>query len=614
MAITRTDAPLRTPAARPWLRRVWYAVMLALAVAPPFGIVGYMVYSGLVSRESHHIVMPYEGVYWNAAQLQIAYERFETQVLLYRNGIDEDGDAVRASYARLLARLDDASNTTRTPEGHEALLARQREILRQLRTALASIELDVQNLQGERQRTLRIIGVLRQNAPAVSELASGRRLMDAAEHEAIYYDFQAKRRYLIYSGILLGLLSAGATSLLLLNGYRRTRLIEQQRAALAAEHQATRAAREAGVAKDTFLGMISHELRTPLHAIVSSIELLGLNLRNEADRKIIQRLETGARHLEAQMRDLTDYARLGAGKLELRMAVFDPAELLESIVDANAPAATSKGLHLRGDYTGKRGPLESDPHRVRQIVTNLVTNAIKYTDAGSIDVHFARSETRLDITVTDTGPGISREQLPLIFQEFTQLDSSSTRRFDGAGMGLAVVRGLVELLGGTIEVSSEVGEGAAFRVSLPAASVERMPELGETQADAPGSRKSRVLVIDDHEAIRESLIEMLTHLGYWAVGAPDVDSALAWLRAYDADVILADLHMPGKDGYSFANEYRARTAPGGSVPIIAVSAYVPELVDPSASVLFFDYLLKPVRYDVLKAAVHRAATARRRAA
>ena len=117
--------------------------------------------------------------------------------------------------------------------------------------------------------------------------------------------------------MLLALLSAAATTLLLLNGYRRTRLIQQQRAALEAEHQATRAAREASVAKDAFLGMISHELRTPLHAIVSSVELLGLNLR-EADRKIIQRLETGARHLEAQMRDLTDYARIGAGKLELR--------------------------------------------------------------------------------------------------------------------------------------------------------------------------------------------------------------------------------------------------------------------------------------------------------
>ncbi len=145
--------------------------------------------------------------------------------------------------------------------------------------------------------------------------------------------------------------------------------------------------------------MISYELRTPLHAIVLSVELLSLNLRAEGDRKIIERLEAGARHLEAQMRDLTDYAWLGAGKLKLRMAVFDPAELLDSGVDANTPAAHTKGLALRGDFVGERGPIESDPHRVRQIVTNLVTNAIKYTDTGSVDVHFLRTGKRLDISV-----------------------------------------------------------------------------------------------------------------------------------------------------------------------------------------------------------------------
>ncbi|MDR5747193.1 ATP-binding protein [Caballeronia sp. LZ029] len=612
MAVIGTETSVRAPAARPWFRRLWYAALIALAVAPPIGAVGYMLYSGLIARETHRLVVPYD-VYWDAAQFQIAYERFENHVLLYRNGIDEDADGVRASYRLLRARLKQVSESTGLSDGHEALLNRQREIQRQLQTALDSIQSDVEGLQAEHQHTLRVIGVLRQNAPAVAELASGRRLMDVAEREAIVRDFDAKRRYLIYGGILLGLLSAAATVLLLLNGYRRTRLIDQQRAALTAEHQATRAAREAGVAKDTFLGMISHELRTPLHAIVSSVELLGLNARGDADRKIMQRLESGARHLEAQMRDLTDYARLGAGKLELRMSVFDPEELLESIVDANTPAATAKGLELRGDYAGEREPIESDPHRVRQIVTNLVTNAIKYTESGSIDVHFARTEERLDISVIDTGPGISREQLPLIFQEFTQLDSSSTRRFDGAGMGLAVVRGLVDLLGGKIEVSSEVGQGAAFRVSVPAVSAERLPG-NEPEADAPELRKSRVLVIDDHESIRDSLIEMLTHLGYYAVALPDVDSALAWLRANDADVILADLHMPGKDGYSFANEYRARSAQGASVPIIAVSAYAPELVDPSAAVLFFDYLLKPVRYEVLKGAVHRAVTVRRRVA
>jgi signal transduction histidine kinase/ActR/RegA family two-component response regulator len=595
------------------LRRFKVAMLVAAAIAPPLGGVGYVLYSVLLANQTtQQLTLPYDGFYWDGAQFQIAYGRFANQILLYRSGIDADTDEIQLRFEVLESKLAIVTASTAMLSDGGTLRSRQQEILRQLDAALESIDPDIDLLSRDPGRTLKIIGVLRQNQDAVNELANGRRVVDVAERDYIARDFVSKRRYLFAAGMLLAMLSMVATAMLLLNGYRRSRLIHQQRAALEAQHQATRAAREASQAKDAFLGMISHELRTPLHAIVSSVELLELNLHSESDRKIIQRLETGARHLEAQMRDLTDFARLGAGKLELRLTVFDPMELLDSIVDANTPAAVAKGLALRGQFAGEAGLVESDQHRLRQIVTNLVTNAIKYTDSGSIDVRFERSLERLDISVIDTGPGIAREQLPLIFKEFTQLDSSSTRRFDGAGMGLAVVRGLVELLGGVVNVSSDVGQGAAFRVSLPAAPVARMPERERAPADLPPLKKARVLVIDDHDSIRESLTEMLTHLGYSSVAMPDVDSALAWLENNQADVILADLHMPGKDGYSFVNEYRARRAAGASLPVIAVSAYAPDLVDPSAAILFFDYLLKPVRYEVLKSALARALSATRR--
>jgi len=382
--------------------------------------------------------------------------------------------------------------------------------------------------------------------------------------------------------------------------------------AVAELRRAKAAAEAANEAKSRYLVAVSHEIRSPLNAIYGYAQLLE---RGDA----ISGVEAGAAirrsvdHLTSLAESLLELSHVESGVLKVQSDVVDIRALLEQITSMFRAQAMTKGLDLRLEISGRLPPLvKTDQKRLKQVLINLVSNAIKYTDAGSIDVHFARTEKRLDISVIDTGPGIPREQLPLIFQEFTQLDSSSTRRFDGAGMGLAVVRGLVDLLDGKIEVSSEVGQGAAFRVSLPAVSAEHMPERGEQEADAPELRKARVLVIDDHEAIRDSLTEMLTHLGYSAVALPDVDSALAWLRANDAHVILADLHMPGKDGYSFANEYRARSAPGASVPIIAVSAYAPELVDPAAAVLFFDYLLKPVRYEVLKGAVHRAVTVRRR--
>ena len=227
---------------------------------------------------------------------------------------------------------------------------------------------------------------MREHWNEINDLALSRRFADVADREAMNRDFIDKRRMLFAGGLVLLLLSAAATLLLVLNGRRRTRLMHQQHAALDAEHQASRAAREASLAKDAFLGMISHELRTPLHAIVSSIELLGFNYHSEADRKVIRRLETAARHLEAQMKDLTDYARLGAGKLELRHEHFDPRELLASIVDEHAMAAAARGLKLESDASGMSGLVDSDPHRIRQIVNNLVTNAIRYTETGTVRV------------------------------------------------------------------------------------------------------------------------------------------------------------------------------------------------------------------------------------
>lgn len=153
-----------------------------------------MLYSGLLARETHQHVVPYDRLYWDAAQFQIAYERFESQVLLYRGSIDEDAEWVRESYRLLRARLTQVADSAGVVAGQEALRNRQQEILRQLQTALDSIQTDVEGLKAEHQRTLRIIGVMRQNVPAVAELSSGRRLMDVAAREDIARDFEAKRR------------------------------------------------------------------------------------------------------------------------------------------------------------------------------------------------------------------------------------------------------------------------------------------------------------------------------------------------------------------------------------------------------------------------------------
>ncbi len=599
---------------RPW-RRALYVLIWLTALAAPVGAIGYLLYANLLNpRATEQLTGSYDGFYWDAAQLQIAYARFENQLLLYQSGVDDDYQRLMLRYQLLQSKLHVMAGSTRRLTTQLSLLQRQLDEIHSLDQLLGGIEPEVDALPKDRSQANRIVGQLRQHWNEVNDLALSRRFADVADREAMNRDFIDKRRILFAAGMLLLLLSAAATLLLVLNGRRRTRLMHQQHAALEAEHQASRAAREASHAKDAFLGMISHELRTPLHAIVSSIELLGFNYHSEADRKVIQRLETAGRHLEAQMKDLTDYARLGAGKLELRHEHFEPRELLASIVDEHAMSAAARGLQLESEASGMSGLVDSDPHRIRQIVNNLVTNAIRYTETGTVRVQLRQRPALLIFVVSDTGPGVPHAQIPLIFQEFTQLDASRTRRFEGAGMGLTIVQGLVKLFGGTVEVASKVGEGTTFTVTIPVTPVAAAQPQDVAARAEPGGARPCVLIVDDNRLIRESLSEMIAHMNFDAHAVANADDALAWLDARRCDVVLLDLHMPERDGYTFLADFAARGGPSAGVPVIVVSAYAPEAgvteEGGGGSQPFFDALLKPVHYEELRSALQRALASR----
>lgn len=616
---------LKTPFPTRLRRFVQVAIWVA-ALAPPVVAVGYLLYANLLNpKVVQRLTGSYDGLYWDAAQLQIAYARFESQLLIYADGIDRDVDKVRLRYELLQSKLNVMKGSTRALAATPRLMKRQEADLAVLDATISPFESQIASLEAYPWRAAPMLTALDSHWAQVTDLALSRRSVDVSERESIRRDFIAKRRDLFVAGFLLLVLSAAAAVLLVMNGYRRTRLLHQQRAALEAEHQASRAAREASMAKDAFLGMISHELRTPLHAIVSSIELLGFNSHSEADRKVIGRLETAARQLEAQMKDLTDYARLGAGKLELREEEFDPRELLQSIVDENECAALARSLTFEQGFAGAARRVVADPHRIRQIANNLVTNAIRYTERGTVRLEFALEANvaasapapqTLVIRVSDTGPGVAAEQIPLIFKEFTQLDASRSRRYEGAGMGLAIVRGLVELFGGTIDTQSRVGEGTTFTVRIPVASVEPPAAPVAAVAQAGALAPPQVLIVDDNPLVRESLCEMVSHMGYAALAAADADSALARLDAAPCDVVLLDLHMPGRDGYAFAAALEARCGRRKKPRVIAVSADAGGIAtlaqaEPGADAAFFDRLTKPVHYEVLRAAVQRALAASR---
>lgn len=629
---------------RPWRRLVQVLIWVA-ALAPPVVAVGYLLYANLLNPQVvQRITGNYDGLYWDAAQLQIAYARFESQLLIYSDGIDRDLDKVRLRYEVLQSKLNVMKGSTQSLDGQPGLGKRQEADLAILYATISPFEAEISTLAEDPSRAVPMLKALDAHWTQVTDLALNRRFADVTEREAIRRDFIAKRRELFAAGLVLLVLSAAAGVLLVMNGYRRTRLLHQQHAALEAEHQASRAAREASMAKDAFLGMISHELRTPLHAIVSSIELLGFNSHSEGDRKVIHRLEAAARQLEAQMKDLTDYARLGAGKLELRQEEFEPRELLQSIVDEHEQAARARGLAFEHAWLGPDRSVLADPHRIRQIASNLVTNAIRYTERGKVRLEFslevgasalepAGTET-LVIVVSDTGPGVAAEKIPLIFKEFTQLDASRSRRYEGAGMGLAIVRGLVDLFGGRIVTQSRVGKGTTFIVRIPVTPVEPPAAPAAPAAALSTQPPPRVLVVDDNPLVRDSLCEMVAHMGYSPLAAGDADRALALVETEPCDVVLLDLHMPGRDGYAFMAGLEARR--GVLVPprVIAVSADVAGLAALGGgcdgkgggesggeggkrhgeAAPFFDRLTKPVHYEVLRAALQRALTAPREAA
>lgn len=607
--------PMRRP-----LRRLLSVLIWIAAIVPPMGALTYLLYTNLLDpRVVERLTGTDEGLYWDAAQLQVAYARFQNQLLLYANGVDRDLERVRLYYAVLESKLNvisGSSHSLAVLSSLPTLAARERDDLAVLNAVLAPIETQLAGLQGDPWRALPMVDTLRAHWSEVTEISLNRRFADVSIRESIRGDFIAKRRDLFAAGIVLLMLSAAATVLLVMNAYRRSRLLTQQRSLLEAEHQASRAAREASAAKDAFLGMISHELRTPLHAIVSSIELLGFNAHAPADRKVLQRLEAAARQLEMQMKDLTDYARLGAGKLELREEPFEPRDLLQSIVDENEAAAAVRGLAFEHAWRGPVQRVIADPHRIRQIATNLLTNAIRYTERGKVGIEFALAAHSLSIVVSDTGPGIAPSQIPLIFEEFTQLDASRSRRYEGAGMGLAIVRGLVDLFGGTIETDSRVGVGTTFTVTVPVMPVAAHGAQRAAPVVAGPAVPPQVLVVDDNPLVRESLCEMLAHMGYETLPAADADRALAIASAHRCDLVLLDLHMPGRDGYAFLTELDARAAHGtlaGPRPrVIVVSADTAALAaggDPRC----FEWLTKPVHYDVLEAALRRAMSAPRAA-
>jgi signal transduction histidine kinase/CheY-like chemotaxis protein len=352
--------------------------------------------------------------------------------------------------------------------------------------------------------------------------------------------------------------------------------------------------------KNDFLAMLAHELRNPLAPILHSVEVLRLagpdgpalaQARNVIERQVKQ--------MTRLVDDLLDVARIAQGKLELRRTRFDLAEAVGQAVQTTAPLFEAQQHRLSVRLPAGPLPVEADQARVVQVIVNLLTNAAKYTDRGG-EVHLTagRQDGEVVVRVRDTGAGIEPEMLPRIFDLFTQIDRLLDRSQGGLGIGLTLVRRLVEMHGGRVGVHSRgPGHGSEFTVSFPAANGE--PAAGEDPSDpAPAPTGRRVLIVEDSADTRSTLSTLLTLLGHRVEGAASGPEGIERALAWRPEVALIDLGLPGLDGLEVAR--RMREALGDSVRLVALTGHARDEDRSRTQAAGFDaHLVKPVETDEL---------------
>jgi PAS domain S-box-containing protein len=356
----------------------------------------------------------------------------------------------------------------------------------------------------------------------------------------------------------------------------RERLLHGERAARADAERASRL-------KDEFVAMVSHELRTPLNAIVGWAHMLRKgDLDAATTHRAIDTIDRNARSQSRLISDLLDLSRILSGKLDLENRLVDLTTVLENAAAATQPGAAEKGVTLTAAADTSNAEVVGDPTRLQQVLLNLLTNAIKFTPAGGrVEMNLRREGDYAVLTVRDTGKGIEPEFLPHVFDRFRQADASTTRRHGGLGLGLTIVRHLVELHRGRVRAESRgPGQGATFTISLPlaasAAADSSVREVPDTDACAPDLLAGqRILVVDDEPDTLELLTYSLGQCGAEVASAGSVSEALDVFARFRPHLLISDIGMPEQDGYDLIRAVRSRPADaGGIVPAVAVTAFV----------------------------------------
>jgi two-component system CheB/CheR fusion protein len=392
------------------------------------------------------------------------------------------------------------------------------------------------------------------------------------------------------------------------------KLAEAERAELLErEHSARLEAENATRIKDQFLAMLSHELRTPISTILVWARMLRENVCDQEEHQ--EGLEIVEKSAEAQVQlldDLLDTSRIASGKVRLDRTATDFAEVVKLAVEAITPLAKSKDVKIKQELATDLGPIDADPDRLRQVVGNLLNNAVKFTPAnGRVEVRLAKDDRWIELSVSDTGKGIERDFLPRVFTAFSQADASTTRSFGGLGLGLAISKELVELHGGTIYAESDgPDQGATFVVRLPLDGSTNGSARARKRSSEPSSLAAvdgiHILLVEDERATREALAKLLGKGGAKITAVDSAADAMAAFEVSRPDIIVSDIGLPTEDGYQLLQRIRTleleRNEP--PTPAIALTAFAGRKDRKQArDAGFHKHIAKPVTPAVLIAAV-----------
>ena len=361
-------------------------------------------------------------------------------------------------------------------------------------------------------------------------------------------------------------------------------LHERARRAELAAQQARQAAEEANRAKDAFMATVSHELRTPLNSILGWAHLLTANPPDETTlRRGLETIERNAKIQVQLIEDILDTTRVMSGKLHVALEPVDFAEVVRSAVESQKPAADAKGVRIECTFRAASNIVNGDSDRLQQAVWNLISNATKFTPSGGwIRVELSSTSSYVELSIADSGKGISPDFLPYVFDRFRQQDSTSTRRVSGLGLGLALVRHLVLAHGGEVTAHSDGDNtGAEFRIRLPLEKVRPARRSDDDLTPFPPSIRDvsigklvnmNLLVVEDDDDARELLVATLSDEGANVATARSADEALSKLETARPDVLLSDIGLPGTDGLELIRRVRERHAPE-TLPAIAFTAF-----------------------------------------